>query len=180
VPIVCCISILSWFIAAQGQQNDPDYNDYLTSKWLVLIRPLVAGFDTPLTTQQRFVSLRAEGWSFARIADEIKVSKPTLINWSRKFQFDIQNLRAINIESLNEKWLLTREARVSALGEQLKKLEAELAKRDVTSLTTHQLFTLADALRRQIKGETGPIQFSTPVAEIPSEEFHEQIQDWNP
>jgi hypothetical protein len=40
---------LSWFIAAQGHEIDPNYNDYLTSKWLGLIRPLVAGFDRPLT-----------------------------------------------------------------------------------------------------------------------------------
>jgi hypothetical protein len=131
-------------------------------------------------TQQRFISLRAEGWSFARIADDLTVSKPTLIKWSRKFQFEIQNQRAINIEALHEKWLSTREARVTALGEQLQKLESELAKRDITSLTTHQLFTLADALRRQIKSETGSIQFSTPVAEIPSDEYHEQVQEWSP
>src|SRR6266705_6239840 len=49
VLIVCCISILSWYIAAQGHETDPDCNDYLTSKWLGLIRPLVAGFDPPLT-----------------------------------------------------------------------------------------------------------------------------------
>ena len=131
-------------------------------------------------TQQRFISLRAEGWSFARIADELTVSKPTLIKWSRKFQFEIQNQRAINIEALHEKWLSTREARVTALGEQLQKLESELAKRDMTSLTTHQLFTLAECVRRQIKSETGSIQFSTPVAEIPAGEFQEEIQDWNP
>jgi len=40
---------LSWFIAAQGHETDPDCNDYLTSKWLGLIRPLVAGFHSPLT-----------------------------------------------------------------------------------------------------------------------------------
>src|SRR5512146_270209 len=51
-------------------------------------------------TQQRFVFLRAEGWSFARIAEDLQVSKPTLIKWSRKFQFDIQNQRAIIVESL--------------------------------------------------------------------------------
>jgi hypothetical protein len=49
VLIVCCISILSWFIAAQSHETDPDCNDYLTSKWLGLIRPLVAGFHSPLT-----------------------------------------------------------------------------------------------------------------------------------
>jgi hypothetical protein len=40
---------LSWFIAAQGHETDPDRNDYFTSKWLVLIRPLLAGFHRPLT-----------------------------------------------------------------------------------------------------------------------------------
>jgi transcriptional regulator len=133
-----------------------------------------------IETQQRFICLRSEGWSFARIADELKISKPTLTNWSRKFQFEIQNHRAINIEALHEKWLSTREARVSALGEQLHKVQAELSKRDLTSLTTHQLFTLEEALRRQIKRETGPLRFSTPSSEIPTNEFHEQVQDWNP
>jgi hypothetical protein len=40
---------LSWFIAAQSHETDPDCNDYLTSKWPGLIRPLVAGFHSPLT-----------------------------------------------------------------------------------------------------------------------------------
>jgi hypothetical protein len=40
---------LSWFIAAQSHQIDSDRNDYLTSKWLGLISPLVAGFHSPLT-----------------------------------------------------------------------------------------------------------------------------------
>ena len=62
-----------------------------------------------IETQQRFICLRAQGWSFARITDEIKISKLTLINWSRKFQFDIQNQRAINIEALQDKWLSNRE-----------------------------------------------------------------------
>jgi transposase len=135
---------------------------------------------TDIETQQRFVFLRAEGWSFARIAEDLKVSKPTLINWSRKFQFEIQNQRAINIEALQEKWLSARDARVNAIGEQLRKAEAELARRDISSLTTSQLFSLVEALRRQIKRETGPMEFTTPVSQIPKDEYHEQVQDWKP
>jgi hypothetical protein len=133
-----------------------------------------------LETQQRFVMLRAEGWSFARIADELQVSKPTLINWSRKFQFDIQNQRAIITESLQEKWLATRDTRVNALGEQLHKVQEELARRDIATIPTARLFTLVESLRRQIKQETGPLQFTTPVSQIPSDEYHEQVQDWKP
>ncbi len=46
-------------------------------------------------TQLRFVQLRAQGWSFARIARELGVATGTLVKWSRKFQFDIQNSRAV-------------------------------------------------------------------------------------
>jgi hypothetical protein len=133
---------------------------------------------TDIEKQQRFVFLRAEGWSFARIAEELQVSKPTLINWSRKFQFDIQNQRAIIVETLQEKWLATRDVRVNALGEQLRKVETELARRDISKLPTGRLFALADSLRRQIKSETGPLKFTTPVSEIPNDEYHEQVQDW--
>ena len=35
----------------QGRRPDPGCNDYLTSKWLGLIRPLLAAFDRPLTVR---------------------------------------------------------------------------------------------------------------------------------
>ena len=74
MQIVCCISILSWFIAAQGLQTDPDCNDYLTSKWLGLIPPLVAGFDRPLTVatadepeaDQTMIDPTKTGWNLAQ------------------------------------------------------------------------------------------------------------------
>ncbi len=130
--------------------------------------------------QQRFVFLRAEGWSFARIAQELEISKPTLIKWSHKFQFEIQNQRAILLENLQEKWLSACDARVNALGEQLRKIEAELAKRDVTDLPTGQLFRLVESLRRQIKQEIGPMTFTTPVKEIPHEDYVDAVHDWKP
>lgn len=46
-------------------------------------------------TKERFVELRAKGWSFDRIARELKVSKQTLINWSRELALQIGNLKAI-------------------------------------------------------------------------------------
>jgi transposase len=133
-----------------------------------------------IETQQRFVALRAEGWSFTRIATELKVSKPTLITWSRKFQFDIHNQRAITIETLQEKWLASQEARVALLGEQLQRVQAELSQRDVASLSTTQLFALATALRREIKSETGPVEFTVSTAQIPLEEYYEKVRNWAP
>ena len=130
--------------------------------------------------QQRLVFLRAEDWSFARIAEDLQVSKPTLINWSRKFRFEIQNQRALIVDSLQEKWLATWDVRVTALGDQLHKVEEELAKRDITTVSTTRLYALAESLRRQMKCEIGQVEFGTPVSQIPHDEFHDQIQTWTP
>jgi hypothetical protein len=129
-------------------------------------------------TVQRFIELRAQSWSYARLMTELNVTKPTLIAWSRKHQFQIQNLKAIELEALGEKWLASTTDRVNALGEQLRKVEAALSQRDVGALSTQQLYALARSLRRQISQATGPVAFTVPVGEIPSAEYHEQVQDW--
>jgi len=129
-------------------------------------------------TGQRFIELRSQGWPFARIATELKVSKPTLINWSRKHQFQIQNLRAVELEAVADQWLSSVSDRLNSLGRQLHKVEAELATRDIKALSTPQLYAIARNLRRQIQQTAGPVQFTSPVRDIPDEEYHDQIQDW--
>jgi hypothetical protein len=130
-------------------------------------------------TVQRFIQLRASGWTYARLTTELNASKPTLIGWSRQYQFEIQNLKAIELESLANQWLASVQDRVKAWGEQLRKVEAEIAKRDPADLTTAQLYALARGLRRQIEQATGIVRFTTPVSEIPRDEYHDQVQDWS-
>ena len=129
-------------------------------------------------TVQRFIELRASGWTYARLMTELNVTKPTLIAWSRKHQFQIQNLKAIELEALSDKWLTSVTARVNTLGAQLQQVEAELARRNLTELHTPRLFVLERQLRRQIERATGPVQFTSPVGEIPNAEYHEQVQQW--
>ena len=129
-------------------------------------------------TVQRFIELRTQGWSYARLMTELNVTKPTLIAWSRKHQFQIQNLKAIELEALGEKWLASTADRVNRLGEQLCQVEGELSHRNLGDLTTPQLYTLARSLRRQIEQATGPTGFTVPLNEIPAAEYHEQVQDW--
>jgi len=130
-------------------------------------------------TVQRFIELRSQGRTYAQLMAELGVSKPTLIAWSRKHQFQIQNLRAIELETLAEHWLASVTERVQVLGEQLRKVEAELATREVKELSTTQLHALARGLRRQIAELTGTVRFTTPVAELPGDEYHDQVQDWS-
>lgn len=129
---------------------------------------------------QKFIELRSQGQSFGRIAQEMNVSKPTLIKWSRKFRFEIHNLRAIQREYLCDILIGTSEQRARNLGDQLKVVQQELAKRDLSELSTARLLSLADSLRRQIKHEIGDMLFTTPIEDIPKDEYREQVQDWKP
>lgn len=44
----------------------------------------------PMEVRKRFVELRGQGLSFRAISQEMGVSKPTLIKWSRLYHGDIQ------------------------------------------------------------------------------------------
>ena len=43
--------------------------------------------------QNRFLTLRAEGKSYDAISQELKISKPTLIQWSKLFENEIKDLQ---------------------------------------------------------------------------------------
>lgn len=129
---------------------------------------------------QRFIHLRSQNWSFSKIMEELNVCRQTIVNWSRKHQFEIQNQRAIQMEALQRQLIATAEDRARLLAGRLQKVEAELATRDLSTVSTSRLYAMADSLRTQILHETGPIQFTTPVREIPHEEYYEQVQDWKP
>ena len=131
-------------------------------------------------TVQRFIDLRVQGWSFARLAAELNVSKPTLIAWSRKHQHTIANLVAIEREERLNQLLATSEERLRRLGAELRIAEAELAKRDLASLSTGRLLSHIESLRRQVRREAGPLQFVSTVDVIPEEEYADRIQVWKP
>jgi len=52
---------------------------------------------------ERFILMRSQGWSFNRIQVELKISKPTLIKWSREHKMEIQNRRSMETEALAER-----------------------------------------------------------------------------
>ena len=117
---------------------------------------------------------------FTRIATELNVSKPTLIAWSRQHQHTIANLTAIERENRLQEHLASGEERMRKLGEQLRAAEAELAKRDLTTLSTGRLLSHVESLRRQLRREAGPMQFVSTVDAIPEDEYADRIQVWTP
>lgn len=110
--------------------------------------------------KNQFVELRAKGLSYDKIAQELQVTKQTLINWSKDYQYDILNLRRIEKEALFERLELTEKTRLERLSEILKKTYGELMNRDLSKLPTEKLFDLFLKCIELNKKATTPIMFS--------------------
>lgn len=130
-------------------------------------------------TVQKFIELRSKGVSFQRIADQLGVAKSTLILWSREHQHLIQNLRAIDWEDFADHTLASKQERLKALSEQLRRLDTEFAQRDLASVPTARLQSMAEQIRRRLDRECGPTLFSAGVELHRDDEARPAIQDWH-
>jgi len=113
---------------------------------------------------ERFIELRAQGWPFARIASELNVSKPTLINWSRLHQHRIRNLQAVEMEAAAEHHKLSRKHCLESLADDERRLREELAGRDLKDIPTARLLVLLAAVRREANAINGPVRLAEPVS----------------
>jgi len=130
-------------------------------------------------TIQQFIELRSQGLSFAKISSKLGVAKSTLILWSRQHQHLIQNLRAIEWEDFVAQTLVSKQERFKALSDQLRRLDAEIAARELDSIPTPRLQSMAEQLRRRLDRESAPTQFSVGVELSRDDETRQAIQDWN-
>ena len=105
----------------------------------------------PTETKHQFIELRAHGFSLARIASKLGVSKRTLVDWNRDCQPEISSLRAVELEALHERLLASHEAEVTRLVDLQKNLATELARRNLQYLSTERLFQLDALVRRQLR-----------------------------
>ena len=129
--------------------------------------------------RQKFVALRAQGWTYTRIQTELAVARSTLYEWSRQLRFELQNERAIALDDLQDRLLGPTQHRVGLLNQKLARVEEELRQRDLSQVPTARLFSLADTLRHQIERQTS-CSFIAPVKTIPTDEYVEQVQEWKP
>ncbi|MGM0806471.1 MAG: hypothetical protein ACQET8_17150 [Bacillota bacterium] len=103
--------------------------------------------------KKQFVALRAKGFSFSKIAEKLKVSKVTLIDWSKYLEKEILNLKAIEMEELQQMYYVQKQQRIEQYGIQLKQIAKELERRDLSDMPTDKLLELKlkylDYLKRE-------------------------------
>lgn len=121
--------------------------------------------------KERFIELRAKGWSFDKIAKETGKAKQTLIDWSKELQDKIANRKALELEALYESYYLMRENRLQTFGAMLTKIKEEVERRDLSDVPTDKLLELLLKYNSQVKEEiVEPIYKS-------SQEIKEERQD---
>lgn len=106
-----------------------------------------------LKDKEKFIELRAKGWTFDKIAKELHKRKATLIDWSKELESEIANRKAIELEVLYEKHYLLKEQRIEKLGNLLNKIINEIENRNLKDIPTGKLFDLLLKYNKEIKEE---------------------------
>lgn len=95
-----------------------------------------------LDVKEKFIELRAQGYSFDKIAKELGKAKQTLIDWSRELQEEIASRKALELEALYDQFSLMKEHRLRELGKTLARLQTEIESRDLSDVPTDKLLDL--------------------------------------
>ena len=108
--------------------------------------------------QARFIELRGKGLSSQKIAEEIGVSKPTLIKWNGELLEQVKEAQYMEFENLVEQYGLFRKRRFEiyckALNSALKEFEERAEKGELKEVPTDKLLNLLEQLEKRVEKDT--------------------------
>ena len=113
-------------------------------------------------TKEQFIELRAQNKSYLSISKELNVSRPTLKLWAKDFEEEINSLRAVELEALQEKYMVGKRHRITLMGEHLQAVQDELKHRgyNFKGEPTSRLIELSAKLMKELKDEETAVTFS--------------------
>jgi hypothetical protein len=94
------------------------------------------------STKDQFLTLRADGLSYAQCAQQLNVSKHTLVNWAKEAKPQLDALRAIHTEALLDQYHLRLEQRIVLLAGQYHRVAQTIEKTDLLARGVGTLFTI--------------------------------------
>ena len=102
-------------------------------------------------TQTKFILLRSDGISFDKIAKELKVSKVTLIQWSKLFEDNIKELQFLAMVEIKKQYSNTVAKRYETLLQQLDKIDNAILEADLSEESLKDLIQLQQHTYSQIE-----------------------------
>jgi len=70
------------------------------------------------------------------------VSKTTLVNWQQDLKEQVDNVRAMELEVLYDRYYLLVRKKVEFFGDVLSRIQGELETRDLSTILTDKLFAI--------------------------------------
>ena len=101
-------------------------------------------------TQTKFILLRSDGLSFYKIAKELKVSKVTLIQWSKLFEDNIKELQFLAMVEIKKQFSHSIKSRYEILLKQLDKIDNAILEADLSEESLKDLIQLQQHTSTQI------------------------------
>jgi len=112
-----------------------------------------------LEEKEQFVQLRARGYSFDKIAEELDTSKPTLIKWQGEMNEQVKEQQYFELENLLEQYSLMRRNRFEIHSKLLtavfQELENKVQEKKLSKLSIPELLKLAERLENRLEQDTG-------------------------
>lgn len=100
--------------------------------------------------QMEFITLRADGLSFDKIAKQLKISKATLIQWSKLFEDNIKELQFYAMVEIKKSFSHSVKSRYEILLKQLNKIDEAILNADLTEESLKDLIQLQQHTSTQI------------------------------
>lgn len=107
--------------------------------------------------KQRAIELRADGWTYRAIAQELNMGKSAVADIIREEAEAVETLEAMRLEALYQAARVTHEARIEALSLLRQKLLDEVESRDLTELPTKEVYSLLLNVLKAAKDEVKPL-----------------------
>jgi orotate phosphoribosyltransferase-like protein len=92
-----------------------------------------------LNKRQEFIRLRGMGESYSSISKEIGISKQTLLKWSEKYAHELSQAKLKVLDNIIEEYDIAKSGRLKIIAKDMLRLDAELSKRDFSSISTFKL-----------------------------------------
>ena len=104
----------------------------------------------------KFIEYRAAGWSYAKICEELHISKATCASWQKELETEIQALKADALAELYTNYGMAKEARIKKLGETIGEIDKAIAAADFSTIPAEKLLKIKLEYERELKNEYAP------------------------
>ena len=128
-------------------------------------------------TRQKFIKLRAEGYSFSKIANELNISKATCSEWQKQYEEVIAKLQKDQLEELYQSYGMLKDQRIVSLGSTLNKVDKAIQEADFSSVDPAKLLEIKLKYQEALKNEYIPTSSHTDNEKLDSAKILNQISN---